>query len=124
MLSFTQDPSICRNFVDTRIDDAMTEVESLELQRLEVNARRLVGIVSAQSESLRKLREELALRDQELARLRAELSQARQQERAATLASALSGLPAQADSSDVRSLLDEIINDVDRCIRQLSAEEA
>lgn len=102
----------------------MTEVESLELQRLEVNARRLVGIVSAQSESLRKLREELALRDQELARLRTELSQARQQERAATLASALSGLPAQADSSDVRSLLDEIINDVDRCIRQLSAEEA
>lgn len=103
----------------------MTEEESLELQRLEVNVRRLVGIVSTQGDALEKLREALRLRDQEIATLRAELQTARQQEATHSLASALAGQASSSGSpSEARALLDEIISEVDRCIRQLSAEEA
>lgn len=102
----------------------MTEEESLELQRLEVNARRLVGIVSTLGEALRELREDLRLRDEEIASLRHELQLARQQEATHSLASALVGQGPLGTPSQARALLDEIISEVDRCIRQLSAEEA
>lgn len=102
----------------------MTEEERLEIERLEVNVRRLVGIVSTQGETLRELRADLRLRDTEIAHLRSELQQARQQEATRSLASALQGIAPEETPSQARALLDEIISEVDRCIRQLSAEEA
>lgn len=102
----------------------MTEEESLQLQRLEVNVRRLVGIISRQGETLKKLREDLRLRDEEVAQLRSQLQMAHEQGATHSLASALAGQASSTSASQARALLDEIISDVDRCIRQLSAEEA
>ena len=102
----------------------MTEEESLELERLEVNARRLVGIISDLGGTLQKLRADLRSREEEISILRSELQLARQQEATHSLASALQGLDPERSRGDARALLDEIISEVDRCIRQLSAEEA
>ena len=102
----------------------MTEEESLELERLEVNARRLVGIISDLGGTLQKLRADLRSREEEISILRSELQIARQQEATHSLASALQGLDPERSRDDARALLDEIISEVDRCIRQLSAEEA
>lgn len=102
----------------------MTEEESLELERLEVNARRLVGIISDLGGTLQKLRADLRSREEEISILRSELQLARQQEATHSLASALQGLDSERSRDDARALLDEIISEVDRCIRQLSAEEA
>ena len=101
----------------------MTEEESLELERLEVNARRLVGIISDLGGTLQKLRADLRSREEEISILRSELQLARQQEATHSL-SALQGLDPERSRDDARALLDEIISEVDRCIRQLSAEEA
>ena len=76
----------------------MTQDEDLELQRLEVNVTRLVGIVGQQSSRIMELEKLLHLRDQELSSLRGELDVVRQQ------------------------LLDEIIREVELCIAQLTAE--
>ena len=102
----------------------MTEEESLELERLEVNARRLVGIISDLGGTLQKLRADLRSREEEISILRSELQLARQQEATHSLASALQGLDPERSRDDAHALLDEIISEVDRCIRQLSAEEA
>lgn len=102
----------------------MTEEESLELERLEVNARRLVGIISDLGGTLQKLRADLRSREEEISILRSELQLARQQEATHSLASALQGLDPERSRDDACALLDEIISEVDRCIRQLSAEEA
>ena len=48
----------------------MTQDEDLELQRLEVNVTRLVGIVGQQSSRIMELEKLLHLRDQELSSLR------------------------------------------------------
>ena len=48
----------------------MTEEESLELERLEVNARRLVGIISDLGGTLQKLRADLRSREEEISILR------------------------------------------------------
>ena len=89
----------------------MTQAEDAQLQRLEVNIRRLVDIVAEQNAKLVRLKEQR------------ELDKARQQEATSALASALTSTEASGlDRAYGRQLLDQIISEVDRCIQQLSSE--
>ena len=100
----------------------MTQDEDLELQRLEVNVTRLVGIVGQQSSRIMELEKLLHLRDQELSSLRGELDVARQQGSTKALATALSGGATAQERDRAKKLLDEIIREVELCIAQLTAE--
>ena len=62
----------------------MTQAEDQELQRLQVNIRRLVDIVAEQSATLAQLKELLQQRDEELRAMQEELKSMRRNE--ATLA--------------------------------------
>ena len=100
----------------------MTQDEDLELQRLEVNVTRLVGIVGQQSSRIMELEKLLHLRDQELSALRGELDVVRQQGSTEALATALSGGATAQERDRAKKLLDEIIREVELCIAQLTAE--
>lgn len=100
----------------------MTQDEDLELQRLEVNVTRLVGIVGQQSSRIMELETLLHLRDQELSSLRGELDVVRQQGSTEALATALSGGATAQERDRAKKLLDEIIREVELCIAQLTAE--
>ena len=100
----------------------MTQDEDLELQRLEVNVTRLVGIVGQQSSRIMELEQLLHLRDQELSSLRGELDVVRQQGSTEALATALSGGATAQERDRAKKLLDEIIREVELCIAQLTAE--
>ena len=100
----------------------MTQDEDLELQRLEVNVTRLVGIVGQQSSRIMELEKLLNLRDQELSSLRGELDVVRQQGSTEALATALSGGATAQERDRAKKLLDEIIREVELCIAQLTAE--
>ena len=100
----------------------MTQDEDLELQRLEVNVTRLVGIVGQQSSRIMELEKLLRLRDQELSSLRGELDVVRQQGSTEALATALSGGATAQERDRAKKLLDEIIREVELCIAQLTAE--
>ena len=91
----------------------MTQDEDLELQRLEVNVTRLVGIVGQQSSRIMELEKLLHLRDQELSSLRGSTE---------ALATALSGGATAQERDRAKKLLDEIIREVELCIAQLTAE--
>ena len=93
----------------------MTQAEDAQLQRLEVNIRRLVDIVAEQNAKLVRLKEQLREQGEALAVMQRELDKARQQEATSALASGL-------DRAYGRQLLDQIISEVDRCIQQLSSE--
>ena len=106
-----------------RNDDAMTQAEDAQLQRLEVNIRRLVDIVAEQNAKLVRLKEQLREQGEALAVMQRELDKARQQEATSALASALTSTEASGlDRAYGRQLLDQIISEVDRCIQQLSSE--
>lgn len=106
-----------------RNDDAMTQAEDAQLQRLEVNIRRLVDIVAEQNAKLVRLKEQLREQGEALAVMQQELDKARQQEATSALASALTSTEASGlDRAYGRQLLDQIISEVDRCIQQLSSE--
>ena len=106
-----------------RNDDAMTQTEDAQLQRLEVNIRRLVDIVAEQNAKLVRLKEQLREQGEALAVMQRELDKARQQEATCALASALTSTEASGlDRAYGRQLLDQIISEVDRCIQQLSSE--
>ena len=100
----------------------MTQDEDLELQRLEVNVTRLVGIVGQQSSRIMELAKLIHLRDQELSSLRGELDVVRQQGSTEALATALSGGATAQERDRAKKLLDEIIREVELCIAQLTAE--
>ena len=100
----------------------MTQDEDLELQRLEVNVTRLVGIVGQQSSRIMELEKLLHLRDQELSSLRGELDVVRQQGSTEALATALSGGATAQERDRAKKLLDELIREVELCIAQLTAE--
>ena len=100
----------------------MTQDEDLELQRLEVNVTRLVGIVGQQSSRIMELENLLHLRDQELSSRRGELDVVRQQGSTEALATALSGGATAQERDRAKKLLDEIIREVELCIAQLTAE--
>ena len=100
----------------------MTQDEDLELQRLEVNVTRLVGIVGQQSSRIMELEKLRHLRDQELSSLRGELDVVRQQGSTEALATALSGGATAQERDRAKKLLDEIIREVELCIAQLTAE--
>lgn len=100
----------------------MTQDEDLELQRLEVNVTRLVGIVGQQSSRIMELEKLLLLRDQELSSLRGELDVVRQQGSTEALATALFGGATAQERDRAKKLLDEIIREVELCIAQLTAE--
>lgn len=110
-----------------RNDDAMTQAEDAQLQRLEVNIRRLVDIVAEQNAKLVRLKEQLREQGEALAVMQRELDKARQQEATSALASALTSALTSTEASGLdraygRQLLDQIISEVDRCIQQLSSE--
>ena len=93
----------------------MTQAEDAQLQRLEVNIRRLVDIVAEQNAKLVRLKEQLREQGEALAVM--------QQEATSALASALTSTEASGlDRAYGRQLLDQIISEVDRCIQQLSSE--
>ena len=101
----------------------MTQAEDAQLQRLEVNIRRLVDIVAEQNAKLVRLKEQLREQGEALAVMQQELDKARQQEATSALASALTSTEASGlDRADGRHLWDQIISEVDRCIQQLSSE--
>ena len=67
----------------------MTQAEDQELQRLQVNIRRLVDIVAEQSATLAQLKELLQQRDEELRAMQEELKSMRRNEATLAAASAL-----------------------------------
>ena len=101
----------------------MTQAEDQELQRLQVNIRRLVDIVAEQSATLAQLKGLLQQRDEELRAMQEELKSMRRNEATLAAASALVS-PDMGDVSrrDARELLDGIISQLDRCISQLTRE--
>ena len=112
-----------RTFAYIRNNDAMTQAEDQELQRLQVNIRRLAGIVAEQNEKLAQLRMLLRQRDEALHAMQEELKSVRRHEATLATASALVS-PDMGDVSrrDARELLDGIISQLDRCISQLTSE--
>ena len=112
-----------RTFAYIRNNDAMTKAEDQELQRLQVNIRRLAGIVAEQNEKLAQLRMLLQQRDEALRAMQEELKSVRRHEATLATASALVS-PDMGDVSrrDARELLDGIISQLDRCISQLTSE--
>ena len=112
-----------RTFAYIRNNDAMTQAEDQELQRLQVNIRRLAGIVAEQNEKLAQLRMLLQQRDEALHAMQEELKSVRRHEATLATASALVS-PDLGDASrrDARELLDGIISQLDRCISQLTNE--
>jgi len=102
----------------------MTQAEDQELQRLQVNIRRLADIVAEQNEKLAQLRMLLQQRDEALLAMQEELKSVRRHEATLATASALVS-PDMGDASrrDARELLDGIISQLDRCISQLTNEE-
>ena len=112
-----------RTFAYIRNNDAMTQAEDQELQRLQVNIRRLAGIVAEQNEKLAQLRMLLQQRDEALLAMQEELKSVRRHEATLATASALVS-PDMGDVSrrDARELLDGIISQLDRCISQLTSE--
>ena len=112
-----------RTFAYIRNNDAMTQAEDQELQRLQVNIRRLAGIVAEQNEKLAQLRMLLQQRDEALLAMQEELKSVRRHEATLATASALVS-PDMGDVSrrDARELLDGIISQLDRCISQLTNE--
>ena len=112
-----------RTFAYIRNNDAMTQAEDQELQRLQVNIRRLAGIVAEQNEKLAQLRMLLQQRDEALHAMQEELKSVRRHEATLATASALVS-PDMGDVSrrDARELLDGIISQLDRCISQLTSE--
>ena len=112
-----------RTFAYIRNNDAMTQAEDQELQRLQVNIRRLAGIVAEQNEKLAQLRMLLQQRDEALRAMQEELKSVRRHEATLATASALVS-PDMGDVSrrDARELLDGIISQLDRCISQLTSE--
>jgi len=112
-----------RTFAYIRNNDAMTQAEDQELQRLQVNIRRLAGIVAEQNEKLAQLRMLLQQRDEALHAMQEELKSVRRHEATLATASALVS-PDMGDVSrrDARELLDGIISQLDRCISQLTNE--
>lgn len=101
----------------------MTEAEDLELQRLTTGVSRLAELVERQNERIRALREELLERDERIRQLEAELLQARQQEEQQRLEEVLTGAFRPERVPEARQILDEIIQEVDRCIRQLASDK-
>lgn len=101
----------------------MTQAEDQELQRLQVNIRRLADIVAEQNEKLAQLRMLLQQRDEALLAMQEELKSVRRHEATLATASALVS-PDMGDASrrDARELLDGIISQLDRCISQLTSE--
>ena len=101
----------------------MTQAEDQELQRLQVNIRRLADIVAEQNEKLAQLRMLLQQRDEALLVMQEELKSVRRHEATLATASALVS-PDMGDVSrrDARELLDGIISQLDRCISQLTSE--
>ena len=112
-----------RTFAYIRNNDAMTQAEDQELQRLQVNIRRLADIVAEQNEKLAQLRMLLQQRDEALHAMQEELKSVRRHEATLATASALVS-PDLGDASrrDARELLDGIISQLDRCISQLTSE--
>ena len=112
-----------RTFAYIRNNDAMTQAEDQELQRLQVNIRRLVDIVAEQSATLAQLKELLQQRDEELRAMQEELKSMRRNEATLAAASALVSTDmGDASRRDARELLDGIISQLDRCISQLTRE--
>ena len=112
-----------RTFAYIRNNDAMTQAEDQELQRLQVNIRRLVDIVAEQSATLAQLKELLQQRDEELRAMQEELKSMRRNEATLAAASALVSTDmGDASRRDARELLDGIISQLDRCISQLTSE--
>ncbi len=101
----------------------MTQAEDQELQRLQVNIRRLADIVAEQNEKLAQLRMLLQQRDEALLAMQEELKSVRRHEATLATASALVS-PDMGDVSrrDAQELLDGIISQLDRCISQLTSE--
>ena len=101
----------------------MTQAEDAELQRLEVNIQRLVGIVAEQNEKIAQLKELLLQRDEALRAMQEELQSVRRHEATVALASALTAPRAEdGRRQEARKLLDGIISQLDRCIRQPGTE--
>lgn len=101
----------------------MTQAEDAELQRLEVNIQRLVGIVAEQNEKIAQLKELLLQRDEALRAMQEELQSVRRHEATVALASALTAPRAEdGRRQEARKLLDGIISQLDRCISQLATE--
>ena len=101
----------------------MTQAEDQELQRLQVNIRRLVDIVAEQSATLAQLQELLQQRDEALLAMQEELKSVRRHEATVALASALAAPRAEdGRRQEARKLLDGIISQLDRCISQLATE--
>ena len=99
----------------------MTQAEDAELQRLEVNIQRLVGIVAEQNEKIAQLKELLLQRDEALRAMQEELQS--RHEATVALASALTAPRAEdGRRQEARQLLDGIISQLDRCISQLATE--
>ena len=112
-----------RTFAYIRNNDAMTQAEDQELQRLQVNIRRLADIVAEQNEKLAQLRTLLQQRDEALHAMQEELKSVRRHEATLTTASALVSTDmGDASRRDARELLDGIISQLDRCISQLTSE--
>ena len=101
----------------------MTQAEDAELQRLEVNIQRLVGIVAEQNEKIAQLKELLLQRDEALRAMQEELQSVRRHEATVALASALTAPRAEdGRRQEARKLLDGIISQLDRCISQRATE--
>lgn len=98
----------------------MTETEDLELQRLEVNIRRLVQLVSAQDERIKELQAQVGRQHSELQSLREALEEQRAEYATGSLSQALS--LGTGDTQAARALLDELILEVEQCIQQLRQE--
>lgn len=100
----------------------MTQDELLELQRLEVNVSRLGDIVTRQGGRIVELEQELRLRQEELSRLKEDLEKASQQSSTTALSLALRRGATGEELQKAKGILDEIIKEVEHCIRQLAAE--
>lgn len=97
----------------------MTQQETDELRLLELNMKRLTELTQRQASLIADLRREIAHQRAEMSALQAQLAEALQRDATARVALSLASDDDQR--AEARAYLDEVIKEIECCIRQLGA---
>lgn len=98
----------------------MTEREIAELQRLEVNLRRMAQLIEQQAALITSLRQELSVREAEISTLYGRLQEAEQACQVARLGAGVTQGDAEAQAT--AEYLATVISEIENCIVQLRQE--
>lgn len=97
----------------------MTQREIDELRMLQLNMDKLLSLTQGQADLIAQLRQRVADQQREISTLRGQLSEMQQRD---TTARAATGLYADGGQrEETKAYLDEIIKEIECCMRQLSA---